>query len=49
MVEAACVELFSMLTARKLLILHCIGQKGKKGPIAESTVRLVYENLFASP
>jgi len=45
-VEATGVELFSVLTARKLLILR-IAQKGKKGTIADSIVRLLYENHFA--
>jgi hypothetical protein len=41
------VELFSVLTARKLLILRMA--EGKKGTIADSIVRLSYENLFAFP
>jgi len=45
-VEAAGVELFSVLTARKLLILR-MARGGKKGTIADSIVRLLYENLFA--
>ncbi len=46
MVEAAGVELFSVLTARKLLILR-MAREGKKGTIADSIVRLLYENLLS--
>jgi hypothetical protein len=45
-VEATGVELFSVLTARKLLILR-MPRGAKKAPIADSIVRLLYENLFA--
>ena len=41
---AAGVELFSVLSARKLLILGMV--RGKKGTIADSIVRLLYENAF---
>jgi len=46
MVEAAGVELFSVLTARKLLILGP-ATRAKKGPITRSIVRLLYENIRA--
>jgi hypothetical protein len=43
-VEVAGVELFSGVTIRKLLILHMA--RGKKVTIADSVVRLLYENLL---
>ena len=46
LVEAAGVELFSVLTALELLILR-MARGGKKSTIAEPIVRLSYENLFA--
>jgi hypothetical protein len=44
MVEVAGVELFSVLTARKLLILR-MARRAKKGPTAQSIVRLLYEKF----
>ena len=46
LVEAARVELITMLITRKLLILGT-ATTGKKGRIAQSIVRLLYENAFA--
>jgi hypothetical protein len=45
MVEAAGVELSNVLTPRKLLILGN-ATTAKKSPIAQSVVRLLYENAF---
>jgi hypothetical protein len=48
LVEAAGVELFSVLTARNFIDpSYC--QRGKKGTIAESIVRVLYENLSEFP
>jgi hypothetical protein len=46
LVEAAGVELITMLTTRKLLIPGT-ARRAKKAPIARSIVRLLYENAFA--
>jgi hypothetical protein len=46
MVEATGVELFSVLITRKLLIPG-ITTTVKKAPIAQSIVRLLYENAFS--
>ena len=43
--EATGVELFSVLTARNLLI-PARATRAKEGHIAESIVRLLYENVF---
>lgn len=48
LVEAAGVELFSALTARKLLILR-MARGAIKGTFADSIVRLWYETPFRVP
>src|SRR5713226_8964071 len=45
-VEATGVELFRVLITRNLLILGT-ATTAKKGPIARSIARLLYENVFA--
>jgi hypothetical protein len=47
LVEAAGVELITMLTARQVIDSRKC-HHGEKGPIAGSIVRLLYENAFRS-